>query len=141
MFIIWFGGLFGRLKGEFQQFNYVCIFLLHPLYIKSRKLVYGYIIIVYTIFFGCWIICCLYQLNCLQFSQLIVYIGFRSFVFLFLFLVILLFFQEIHAFFDSMIQYTFDLQFVFVVTMSFTQMSKFFGLIKTPFQIFRWNKV
>ena len=83
MFIIWFGGLFGRLKGEFQQFNYVyvCISFTHPLYIKSQKLVYGYIIInVYTIFFGCWIIChLLYQLNCLQFSQLIVYIGFLFF--------------------------------------------------------------
>ena len=53
MFIIWFGGLFWRLKGDFQQFNYVyvCISFTHPLYIKSQKLVYGYIIInVYTIF-------------------------------------------------------------------------------------------
>ena len=94
MFIIWFGVFFGRLKGEFQQFNYVyvCISFTHPLYIKSQKLVYGYIIInVYTIFFGCWIIChLLYQLNCLQFSQLIVYIGFSfllSFHFYFWYLV------------------------------------------------------
>ena len=81
------------------------------------------------------------ELFTIQSSADCLYIVDSFFVFLFLFLVILLFFQEIHAFFDSMIQYTLDLQFVFVISMSFTQMSKFFSLIKTPFQIFWGNKV
>ena len=94
MFIICFEGVFfWEVKRGISTINYVFFFCIHYYNIKSRrKLVfdfYGYYHCVYNFF---WLLLnyllSIYQLNCLQFSQLIVYtlwILFLSFYFYFWF--------------------------------------------------------